>query len=57
MARRKYQLYLLTANYGEVQEQYWEYQDAFRRYHIVEGPATLYGVNEQGDISVIMSRA
>lgn len=57
MAKRKYQLYLLTANYGEVQEQYCEYQDAFRRYHIAEGPATLYGVNEQGDISVIMSRA
>ena len=53
---RKYEIYILQANYGEVQEEFCDYREAFRRYHIVDGPATLYGIDGMGGVSVIFSR-
>ena len=58
MARRKYESYNLVADYGEVNEDYEKWSDAYsayctqRRYN---NPATLYGRTFEGGISVIFS--
>ena len=56
MAKRKYNVYQLHADYGEVNEEYYNYREAFRRYQSINSPKTLYGITEQGDIEVIMSK-
>jgi hypothetical protein len=56
MSKRKYSYFILNANFCEVNETIEKYSDAFRRYQTVETPKTLYGVDEQGSISVVFSR-
>jgi hypothetical protein len=56
MVKRKYSYFILNANFCEVNETIEKYSDAFRRYQTVETPKTLYGVDEQGSISVVFSR-
>jgi hypothetical protein len=56
MSKRKYSYYILNASFGEVDETIESYRDAFSRYHSVESPKTLYGVDEQGSIEVIFSQ-
>ena len=59
MAVRKYVSYNLVAYYGEVNEDFENYKEAYSayctqaRYH---HPATLYGRDEMGHIHVIWSR-
>ena len=58
MANRKYVRYSLVADFGQVNEQYENYREAYRSYcqeRRHNNPATLYGFNEQGDVSVIFS--
>ena len=52
----KYKIYQLVADFGEVNEEYNNYKEAFSKYQRQETPKTLYGINEQGDISVIFSK-
>jgi len=56
MAKRKYVRYTLHADFGNIQEQFEDYREAFKRYRLTESPKTLYAFNEQGDISVIFSK-
>jgi hypothetical protein len=56
MSKRKYSYFILNASFGEVDETIENYSDAFRRYQTVETPKTLYGVDEQGSISVVFSK-
>ena len=60
MARRKYESYNLVADYGQVNEDYENYKEAYHEYckQIQFGnPATLYGLTFEGGISVIFSHA
>jgi len=56
MAKRKYVRYTLEADFGNIQEQFENYSEAFTRYQLTESPKTLYAFDEQGDISVIFSK-
>ena len=56
MKKRKYVLYQLVANYGEVNEEYDNYSEAFSKYQRQDTPKTLYGFDEQWNISVILSK-
>jgi hypothetical protein len=56
MSKRKYSYFILNASFGEVDETIENYSDAFRRYHKVKSPKTLYGVRGQGSISVVFSK-
>ncbi len=56
MKKRKYVLYQLVADYGEVNEEYKSYSEAFAKYQRQDAPKTLYGVDEQWGISVILSK-
>jgi hypothetical protein len=56
MAKRKYVRYTLEADFGNIQEHFEDYREAFTRYRLTESPKTLYAFNEQGDISVIFSK-
>ncbi len=53
---KKYSIYQLHANYGEVQEEFFNYREAFKRYNQVKRPKTLFGITESGEISVIIGR-
>lgn len=53
---KKYNLYQLVANFGETNEESENYRDAFSKYQREETPKTLYGIDEQGNVSVIMSK-
>ena len=53
---KKYVLYRLVADFGEVNEESENYREMFSKYHRQDAPKTLYGINEQGDVSVIMSK-
>jgi len=53
---KKYVIYGLIAEYGEVNEEFYNYREAFKKYQKSDIPKTLYGINEQGDVSVIYSR-
>lgn len=58
MANRKYAYYTLIADYWQVDEHYENYREAFRNYQRQVGmghPATLYGADDQGEITVIIS--
>ena len=56
---RKYSSYTLHADYGQVMEQFENYKEAYSafckqvRYH---NPATLYGLDYDGNVHVIHSR-
>ena len=52
----KYDLYFLVADYGQVDEVYENYREAFREYQKVDAPKTLYGREENGNLSVIFSK-
>lgn len=52
---RKYVIYQLVAEYGEVNENFEDYSEAFRKYQRQDEPKTLYGYNEEGEPSVIFS--
>lgn len=52
----KYKVFRLVADYGEVNEEFYNYREAFRKYQRTCTPKTLYGTNEQGEISVIFSK-
>ena len=56
MEKKKYAYYQLVADFGEVNEQYENYRDAFVKYNKTEVPKTLYGFDEQGSPSVIFSK-
>lgn len=54
MAKRKYDYYTLATELDETT--FESYQEAFSAYNKEEDSATLYGTDEQGDVSVIMSK-
>lgn len=56
MKVKKYISYRLVADFGEVNEEYYNYREAFANYQRKETPKTLYGTDEQGEISVIFSK-
>lgn len=53
--KKKYVSYQLVADFGEVNELYYDYCEAFRAYQRKDEPKTLYGLTEQNDVSVIFS--
>lgn len=58
MAKRKYTIYQLNAEYGEVNEEFYSYKEAYSAYckeRRYKHPATLYGIDEEGHVSVIKS--
>jgi hypothetical protein len=52
---RKYARYQLVAEYGEVNENFEDYSEAFRKYQRQDEPKTLYGFDWEGKPSVILS--
>ena len=59
MYKRKYVRYTLVADFGQVNEEYEKYREAYSDYckQVRYGsPATLYGISEEGGISVIKSK-
>lgn len=54
MRTKKYTIYhLITETDGE---HYYDYKRAFSAYKNYEGSATLYGINAEGNISIIFSK-
>ena len=53
---KKYNLYILVADFGEVNEESNNYKEIFSKYQRQGTPKTLYGIDEQGNTSVIMSK-
>ena len=53
MAKRKYGRYIVATEFGE--ETFFDYREALSYYRRSES-ATLYGVDEYGDTSVILSK-
>lgn len=56
MANRRYQLYRVIADDGVTNEQYDSYRDAFKKYQHEDAPKTMYGITEQGDVEVVLSK-
>ncbi len=56
MAKRKYSIYQVHADFGELYEETQSYRDAFRTYQKASIPKTMYGITEQGDVTVIFSQ-
>lgn len=56
MAKRKYQLYRVLADYGEVNEEYQTYKEAFSKYQRQDAPKTMYGITEQGDVQLVLAQ-
>lgn len=59
IATRKYVSYNLIADYGQVNEDFYNYRDAYSAYCTQARyghAATLYGRDEMGNIHVIWSR-
>lgn len=56
MVNRKYSIYQVNAEYGELFEETQSYRDAFRTYQRESTPKTMYGITEQGDVTVIFSK-
>ena len=52
----KYDLYILVADDGQVDESFENYREAFREYQKIDAPKTLYGRYEDGSLSVIFSK-
>lgn len=55
MSKRKFDHYLLALEYDD-DRNYTDYHDASAAFMRYDGSATLYGVNEQGDVEVIFSK-
>lgn len=55
MDNRKYESYKLALEYDD-ERTYKNYRNAFKAFMRYDGSATLYGVNEQGDVEVIFSK-
>lgn len=55
MKSKKYVRYTLIADFGETQESFECYREAFSAYQKCDGCKTLYGFDEQDSPSVIMS--
>jgi hypothetical protein len=54
--KKKYNSYNVQTDFGNVNEVYSNYLDAFRRYQRTESPKTLYGITEEGKVRVILSK-
>lgn len=54
MAKRKYECYVVATEYNE--EDFFNYREALSYYMRYRESATLYGVDEYGDVSVILSK-
>lgn len=52
----KYERFSLVAEYGEINECFYSYREAFSAYQRCDEPKTLYGFDEQGEPSVIFSK-
>ena len=57
MNKRKYVRYTVVADFGEVNEVFESYREAFSRYQRQDTPKTMYGFDEQDVPSVIFSKA
>ncbi len=55
MDNRKYESYKLALEYDD-ERTYKNYRNAFKAFMRYDWSATLYGVNEQGDVEVIFSK-
>ena len=55
MSKRKYTIYQAINDSG-TNEQTENYQEAFGIYQRSDAPATMYGIDEQGEMSVILSK-
>ena len=56
MAKKKYVRYTVMADFGTVDYQTDSYKDAFSKYQRAAIPKTMYGFDEQDNVSVIFSR-
>ena len=56
MAKKKYVRYTVITDFGEVNYQTESYRDAFSKYQRTATPKTMYGFDEQNNVSVIFSR-
>ena len=56
MAKKKYVRYTVIADFGTVNYQTESYRDAFSKYQRTAIPKTMYGFDEQDNVSVIFSR-
>jgi len=60
MYQKKYVRFNLVADMGQVNEDFENYREAYRNYcrqARLNHPATLYGISEEGEVSVIKSRS
>ena len=55
MTKKKYVRYTVIADFGAVNYQTESYKDAFSKYQNADAPKTMYGFDEQDNISVIFS--
>ena len=56
MAKRKYVRYTVVADFGTVNYQTESYRDAFSKYQRTDAPKTMYGFDEQDNVSIIFSK-
>lgn len=56
MAKKKYVKYMVLADFGNVDYTTESYKNAFSKYQMTATPKTMYGFDEQDNISVIFSR-
>lgn len=54
MKKRKYESYSVATEY--IEEVFFSYKEAFCSYHRSDDSATLYGIDEFGNVSVILSK-
>lgn len=54
--KRKYQLYRVLADDGEVNEEYQIYKEAFSKYQRQDAPKTMYGITKQGNIEMVLAQ-
>lgn len=56
MSKNKYEVYEVLADFGQVNETYYSYREAFSKYQRQDTPKTMYGIDEQGGVHVIFSK-
>ena len=56
LTKKKYVRYTVIADFGAVNYQTESYKDAFNKYQNTATPKTMYGFDEQDNISVIFSK-
>ena len=54
--KRKYQLYRVLADDGEVNEEYQTYKEAFSKYQRQDAPKTMYGITKQGNMELVLAQ-